>query len=149
MINMNLKQAALFEYSFEYFLSKIHNAEAKKCIWEFNGQLLTATFHDSTLFSGDEFSKQLFNDRLKEDALKLNTSHGDSLGKFQRNFPLLINTLSTFVVDLDNSQYTLTDFFLAKNVSFLGKNIDNLDFYLFPKDADFKIVSITSSETRD
>ena len=144
---MNIREAALFQYSFDFFL-KLAKESKKTCVWKLDQQLFTACFYDSTLFSEDEDIQSFFNRTLKTAILHIDP-YGDSINKFKNNLPLLIDKLSNFVVSNDLSNYNLSDELLAKNVSFIGKNISGLDFYLFPENASFEVVSIISSETLD
>lgn len=145
---MNMQQVALFQYSVNYFFGLSSESKEKKCVWKLNQQLFTACFYDSTLFKKNADSQDFFNDTLRAEILHID-SYGDSINKFKNNLPLLIDKLSNFVVSNDLSKYNLSDKLLAKNVSFIGKNISDFDFYLFPKNANFEVVSIISSETLD
>ena len=144
---MDIREAALFQYSFDFFL-KLAKESEKTCVWETNQQLFTAEFYDYSLFNSNESSRNKFDLAFKHNVLK-NNDFGESIIQFKNDFPLLISTIFKFIQSVNVSEYTLSDRLLAKNVSFIGKNISKLDFYLFPENANFDVVSIISSETLD
>ncbi|MCT4461819.1 hypothetical protein [Lactiplantibacillus plantarum] len=144
---MNLKQAAIFEYSFNKLLHSLNKDGSQKCVWYFNGELFTASFYKSnpfkdgkTLFAYNEiFSKHFFkNDQFND----------QKVSQFN-NLPLFLSDLKAFISSNLVDEDDLVDSLVLRNVSFFRKELGDFDFYLFPEDTQIEIVSTISSETSD
>ncbi|MDO7804932.1 hypothetical protein GA516_12185 [Lactobacillus pentosus] len=144
---MNLKQAAIFEYSFNKLLHSLNKDGSQKCVWYFNGELFTASFYKSnpfkdgkTFFAYNEtFSKHFFN----------NDQFNDQKVSQFNNLPLFLSDLKAFISSNLVDEDDLVDSLFLRNVSFFRKELGDFDFYLFPEDTQIEIVSTISSETSD
>ncbi|MCB4211164.1 hypothetical protein IAR49_10160 [Lactiplantibacillus plantarum] len=144
---MNLKQAAIFEYSFNKLLHSLNKDGSQKCVWYFNGELFTASFYKFNPFKDDKKSfayNEIFLDRFFK-----NDRFNDRKVSLFNNLPLFLSDLKAFVSSNLVDEDDLVDSLFLRNVSFFRKELGDFDFYLFPEDTQIEIVSTISSETSD
>ncbi|MCG0629334.1 hypothetical protein IMAU80125_00698 [Lactiplantibacillus plantarum] len=144
---MNLKQAAIFEYSFNQLLHSLNKDGSQKCVWYFNGELFTASFYKFNPFKDDKKSFA-YNEIFLERFFK-NDQFNDRKVSLFNNLPLFLSDLKALVSSNLVDEDDLVDSLFLRNVSFFRKELGDFDFYLFPEDTQIEIVSTISSETSD
>ncbi|ASX21866.1 MULTISPECIES: hypothetical protein [Lactiplantibacillus] len=144
---MNLKQAAILDFSFNELLHDLDRGKAKRCVWSFNNELFTASFYKNSPFKD---GKKLFSyNEAFSKRFPRKDSFTDPRIFWLNNLPLFINDLKNFILSDQVDEDDLVENFVLTNVSFFKKDLGNFSFYLFPEDAQIEIVSAISVETLD
>ncbi|ARW13398.1 hypothetical protein [Lactiplantibacillus plantarum] len=144
---MNLKQAAILEYSFNELLHSLNKDGSQKCVWCFNGEIFTASFYKVKPFKDDR-KRFDYDEAFSEHFFKGEPFNVQETSQFN-NLPLFLSNLKAFISSALVNEDDLVDSLFLRNVSFFRKELGNFDFYLFPEDTQIEIVSTISSETLD
>lgn len=151
---MNFNDLQLFEYALSFFseISKVRY----KMIVEYNGKLLTGKFlpDDKTFPTVHKYEKN-----FKRDSTWINFSSKE-YGVIQLRRKIvdtfvngnsddvpvpdsldLINAINSLIPDIPSDAEVVNDFHIATDVEFLETNL-SFDFYRFPDDSQFNVVSL-------